>query len=500
MATNTMIKSVATVTVFSVITRTLAFIFKVYLSRTAGAEIMGLYQISLSVFFLFVSLTSSGLSTVLSRRAAEVNALDRNDKGHDLVTTALAVSMCIAVVTFATLEIASPILSRFISDERAVPMLKIMFPAILSTTAYCIIRGWLWGRKEFLAFSLTELIEEVLRIIFTLLFISGVVFGIKGSTGIAVAFTISDFIVAIVLVILFFKKGGRITKITDVKGLTRPAVPLTLMRVFGSLIGTILSIMLPMRLISAGISSAEATSAVGRIAGMANPLILAPNAIISSLAIVLIPEMSEENVKKNYVSLNKHISNGIKFALLVSGVFMCIYVALGKEICEILYADSVSGEYLQVASWLMLLSPINAIIMSSMNSIGMEKESFFTYSIGTIFMLIALYFLPQYVGIYSVAIANAVCVIVALSGNLYILYKKINLDFRFLKTLVSVSVISIPCIFFTSTIYELCSQVNSVFALIVATCAVGAMYALLAFALGQVDVNLITSFKRKKLQ
>ena len=500
MATNSMIKSVATVTVFSVITRTLAFIFKVYLSRTAGAEVMGLYQISLSVFFLFTALTSSGLSTVLSRRTAEVNALDNNDKGYGLVTTALAISMGIAVLTFIVLELASPILSPLISDERALPMLKIMFPAILSTTAYCIIRGWLWGRKEFLAFSLTELIEEVLRIVFTLLFLSGIVLGIKGAKGIAIAFTLSDLLVAIALIVIFFKKGGKFTKISNVKDLIRPATPLTFMRVFGNLIGTILSIMLPLRLISAGLTNAEATSAVGRIAGMANPLILAPNAIINSLAVVLIPEMSEENVKKNYTSLNKHIRHGVKFALLISGVFMCIYVALGKEICELLYADSVSGEYLQVASWLMLLSPINMIITSSMNSIGMEKESFFTYSIGTMFMLIALYFLPQYVGIYSVAIANAICVIIALSGNLYVLYKKINLDFGFLKTLIMVALVSIPCIFFAGILHELCVRINRIFALIVSMGAVSVMYCLLMFALGQVDVNLITSFRRKKLQ
>ncbi len=48
--------AVATVAVFEVFTRLIGFLFKIYLSRALGAEALGLYQIALSVFFLFSSL------------------------------------------------------------------------------------------------------------------------------------------------------------------------------------------------------------------------------------------------------------------------------------------------------------------------------------------------------------------------------------------------------------------------------------------------------------
>ena len=150
MSYSSVFKSVATVTVLSVITRTLAFLFKIYLSRAVGAEILGLYQICLSVFFLFISLTSGGITTVLSRKIAESDAL--GDKSRSLMTA--------AAISVGALYLFAPYATVLISDERALPLLRIMIPALVSTTFYIIVRGWFWGTKQFGAFSLTELIEE----------------------------------------------------------------------------------------------------------------------------------------------------------------------------------------------------------------------------------------------------------------------------------------------------------------------------------------------------
>ena len=51
----------AVVTVASVIERALGFIYRVYLSRALGAEGVGIYQISVSVIGLIMTLTSSGI-------------------------------------------------------------------------------------------------------------------------------------------------------------------------------------------------------------------------------------------------------------------------------------------------------------------------------------------------------------------------------------------------------------------------------------------------------
>ena len=137
----------ATVTVFSVFTRGLSFIFKIYLSRALGAETVGLYQICISMFYLFACLSSSGIPLVLSRKTAEQRALN-NDDNHSLFSSALILGICISVVTVVILTVSKPYLPRLLSDPKIVPMFIIMAPAIISTTIYNIIRGWFWEEKN----------------------------------------------------------------------------------------------------------------------------------------------------------------------------------------------------------------------------------------------------------------------------------------------------------------------------------------------------------------
>lgn len=493
------VKSVATVTGISVITRTLSFVFKIYLSRAVGAEVLGLYQICLSVFFLFIALTTGGLGTVLSRKIAESEALGKSDKPLAYLTSALGISMTAAAVTLAISYILLPEAYLFISDERAVPLLKIMLPALITTTFYIIIRGWFWGTKKFGIFSATELLEEILRIAFTLFFVSGVVSGIEGATGIALAFTFSDVLVALAVFLIFIKKGGRLKRGISAKELLKPALPLTAMRVFGSAVSTVLALILPQALIHAGSSVTDATATVGRISGMANPLLMAPNAIIGSLAVVLIPEMSADNAKGDFGALNKRIDSGISFAVIVSGLFLVTYISLGEELTAFLYNDLPSGSYLSVAAWLMLLIPVNQIVTSALNSVGMEKESFFTFVPATLVMILACTFLPRYIGVLAVVVANAACVLIEVVGNLILLDRKIKLNFGFLKSVIAVAVVAFPIKFFIRSVYGLTAGTGEFGALVFAGAAGCAMYAALVYGSGLIDLSAIRSrLKRSK--
>lgn len=492
---NKVFKAVATVTVFSVFTRALSFIFKIYLSRTLGAEAMGLYQISLTLFYLFASLSASGIPLVLSRKTAENAALNKK-QDFSLFSSALILGICVSVATVGVLFLCKPILPKLMSDEKTLPLFLIMLPAIISTTVYCVIRSWFWGKKQFTYFSITETVEELLRILFSVIFVSGVLSGISGAYGIALAFTISDFVVAVLLLIMFFAKGGKITKPANIKEILLPAMPISAMRIFGSLVSTLVAVILPIMLISSGMSVGEATASFGRIAGMANPLLLAPNAIISSLAIVLIPEMSATGVKNEYTALNRHINSGINFAFLISGFFMVCYFALGREITVTLFNDSVSGEYLRVATFLMLPMAINQMTQSALNSTGMEMKAFINYIAGTAVMLLIIFITPRYIGIYAAAAASMGSLIVTSILNIVSLHKRTGFTPAFIKLFVMVFIYLIPCAYFTSTLYSLLSGLKA-FGLVIALAGGCLMYAVLCIVTDVVDIK---GFIRMKLR
>lgn len=491
------IGAVATVTVLGVFTRILSFIFKIYLSRVLGAEVLGLYQIALSVFFLFASLSATGLPLVLSRKTAENAALGKPDN-FSLVNSAMVMGICTSLALIIILGLLRNKIYFLFATPLAHPLFLIMLPALLSTTMYGIIRGWFWGKKAFTAFSITETFEEIFRIVFSVIFISGVVASLSGAYAIAVAFTISDMLIAIILLTVYFVKGGKLEKPKDIKSILLPSLPITAMRTLSSLLGTLIAIILPIRLLCFGMSPSEATASFGRIAGMANPLILAPNAIIGSLAIVLIPEMSANGIKKEYSKLNKHLNTGLNFSFLVCGLFMVIYIALGKEITTLLFNDTISGEYLEYAAYLMLPMGLSQLTQSALNSIGKEKRSFINYVVGNIFMVMLIYILPKYIGIYAVAVATMVSLLLTSTLNVYALRQYTDFSFSFIKYFVTVLLYIFPSAFLAESIYSLIGAKLHVLGILLGTIFGVAMYVLLCIATDLVDIKGFIKLRKLK--
>ena len=115
----------ALVSVFGVFTRLLSFLFKIYLSRALGAEALGIYQMALSAFFTFASLSSSGIPLVLSRKTAEYNALGKKNSAP-IFTSALCLGIIISLVVTILLMIFSKNLGFLFASELAQPIFLIM--------------------------------------------------------------------------------------------------------------------------------------------------------------------------------------------------------------------------------------------------------------------------------------------------------------------------------------------------------------------------------------
>ncbi len=489
-------RSVFTVTAFSLVTRTTAFLFKIYLSRTLGAEVMGLYQMALTVFFLFIALSTGGISTVLSRKIAEKNTLRQS--GERLLSTSLFIGVSVSLGCLIVAYLSLPYLDFIITDVRAIPLLKIMLPALVSTTFYIVIRGWFWGNKHFFEYSLSELIEEILRVFFTLFFVSGIVSSINGQSGLAVAFTLSDFIVMVVITVMYLRKGGRFTRPSNYGEILKPATPLTIMKIFGSFAGTAVALVIPAGLIKGGMSVSEATASVGRIAGMANPLLFAPNAVINSIAVVLIPEMSEANFKKDFHALTEQVSKGISVSLILSGLFLALYFSLGRELTSFLYDDVEAGVYLEKASVVLLLMPINLIASSALNSVGLEKKNFISYAVGTVLMLLASVFLPQYLGLNAVIIADVLFLGTTSFMNVAFLQKHVNGSLRILKPLLLVTVFALTVSLIGNNVLKITESVNGVFALVLSGLTVAICYLVLNLSFKTLSLKEVLAFTKKR--
>lgn len=435
-------RSFLVVTGFSIATRLASFIFKMWMSRSLGAEIVGLYQIALSVLLMLFTITA-GAPTVLSRKVAEAGVNGDIKKQNALLSASAVMGLGVSAVICAVLYALGDRLSFLFSNPQCLPLFFIMLPTLVTSTLYASLRSWFWGRKNFIAFSSTELVDEIVKIVLSIVFAGGFVGTISGARGIALAMTISDAFCVLVLAILFFIAGGRIAKPKGFKQLTLGIVPLSATRIITSLGASLTALVIPQMLVKGGLSVAEATAEYGRVAGMALPLIMAPVTFISALAIVLIPDVASLRSKNDVNALRAKLSSCVTFGVVIASFFFAVYLPLGTSLGKILFGDEKAGNFVSYCS--MMLFPI-AIAQSTtpmLNSLGKEKNTLLHTFLGALAMLPCIIFMPRYIGVYAMALGSGVCFLVISIANFIVLKKEVG-SFANLKKDCTLILLSVP--------------------------------------------------------
>lgn len=422
---NGTVKSFSIVTGFAVVTRLLSFLFKIWMSRTLGAEAVGVYQIAFSVLLLLFSFTA-GAPTVLSRKVAECAARGDTKRQNALTTASLLIGLGSSVAICVLFLALSDHLGGLFADERCVPIFLIMLPALVTSSLYAPLRSWFWGRKNFLTFSSLELVDEVLKIGFAMLFAGGFFAALTGAAGVALALVLSDAVSVLVLFILFFKAGGRFAKPQGTKELVTSTLPLSAVRILTSLSASLSALVIPRQLVAGGMSVAVATAQYGRVAGMALPLIMAPVTIISALSVVLIPDLAELASKGDYAEIRAKLRTALLFAAIVASAFFAAYVPLGRELGKFFFGDEEAGKLVSYAAVIIFPLALGNITTPVLNSLGMEKYSFAGYICGLVCSLPCIFFLPQVIGIYAAAVASGVGFAVTAAVNSVFLIRRLG--------------------------------------------------------------------------
>lgn len=378
---NKFFKAFATVTIISIATRALCFLFKIFLSRTLSLETLGSYQIASGVFMVAVAVVSSGLPITLSRDVASAS-------GDRLLSNKKATSTFFLAVLFSLVSCtALLIISPFLSE--AGEFLQIACFSLLFLGVYSTSRGYLWGRKEFFSFSFLELIEEVATIFFAFLVFKLELFDSELSN-LAFAFVLASILCGVLGIFQFKAKGGTFVYSGNLTGkILKSSSFITTMRIIGTAFASIYTICLPIFLQKSGYTTAESLAVVGLFYGMVVPLLFIPSTLVSGLSLVLVPEVAQ--MAQNKAQVAKTISFAIRFAMLFAVVFLPFYIVFASEITTFLFVNSESGEMLKISAIAVLPISLNMLLSGFLNSLGLEKRNFIHFFCSGVLCFLLLY-------------------------------------------------------------------------------------------------------------
>ena len=346
-AAPSLLKGAAVMTVFALCGKLLGVLLRLYLTSRIGSEGIGLYQLVMSVYGLFSTVATAGLTVAVSRLAAEKAASDLSNASLLLkasTVAGLAVSVLATVCLLGTADFFARVV---VQDVRTAPSLRILALSMPFMAVAACFKGWFIARRQVLRSSSASLFEQCVKFAVMAFFLNGVMAHTNDlgtlCTGIVLGVTIGECSSFCYLWIAYRFLRGRVAKrdyrpterfADSLRSLCGVAAPIGLSIVITSLLHTAENLLLPSVFQRYGGDRAEALSQFGIIRGMVIPLLFFPFAFLQSLVSVMIPEISRLGVSDGKTARDRQIGRiltvAVLFGVAAGGLFFFLPEELGQ--------------------------------------------------------------------------------------------------------------------------------------------------------------------------
>ncbi len=172
--------------VCSVLGKLLGAMYRIPLTNVLGGEGMGLYQMVFPLYTLLLTVSSGGLPVAISRIVA-VKMSDNDERGAaKVLNVSLVALFVIGLVGSVLLAALSAPLARLQGNGDATMAYLGISPAVLLVAILSCYRGYYQGRENMLPSAASQLIEQVVKLVFGLWFAKalmpkGVAYGVLGA-------------------------------------------------------------------------------------------------------------------------------------------------------------------------------------------------------------------------------------------------------------------------------------------------------------------------------
>lgn len=371
MKISNIVKGTLILTLSGVVTRFLGFYFRIFLTDLIGAEGLGLYQLTLPLIPICMSISCSGISLAISRHGN--NYADSREYTVCGLTISGIISILCSLLIYNFKDFFA---IHFFKDTKCSELIGIMaYMVPLSCIHNCITAYYIGISKTHIP-AIAQLLEQICRILSVyLIFIIGQNKGfpltpVHGIMGLLAGELVS----ALFSLTLFnprikdFKCAKRSLIINDI---IKTAVPVSGNRIILSIFHSFEAVLIPLLLCSGGHTRAEALTTLGTLTGMALPIIMLPSTLINSFSTLLLPSVS------GHQNVTYHIITAFKCSLLFGIFCLSGFVFWGNEIGYFLFKEELVGKYVCILGWLCPFLYLCTTLGSIIN--GMGKTNYTLY-------------------------------------------------------------------------------------------------------------------------
>ncbi len=423
-----MIGGAAILAIGGVVAKLIGALYRIPLTNILGAQGMGMYQLVFSVYALFMTISTAGIPTALSRIVAEKKANGEPAKKYlfACMLTLGAMSVIGAILVCA--------LSKYIAIWQGNANTQLGYfviaPSIVLVGIIAGFRGWFQGELNMLPTAISNVIEQIVKLgvgigLAIALSAKGVTWAVGGALlGVSVA-------EAVALLYLFAtylfqsrrasKEQLRINR-REAQTLFKVAFPIAIVSILMPLSSFFDSIIIVNALKWSGVEEGIATAQYGILSGPVSSLVNVPVVVIMSLAVAIVPSVSASRVSRDIDSIMLKSRLSIKISYLVGIPCAFFFLVFAKIILQLIY-PSLSPSELQIGVNLLRIVSANVVFVSSMQiyvsllqALDKTKMAVLSLVFAIILKIVLNLVLIRYIGILGAGVASVVMSFVALLG------------------------------------------------------------------------------------
>lgn len=468
MKKNSFINGALIATIGIVATKFLGIIYVIPFYAIIGEGNIALYGYAYTIYNLFLSLSTVGIPPAMSKLISEYNTLEYYNTKERAYKLGKRLLIILGIILFILMFLGAPVIANQImgdntggnSKESITFVIRIISTAILVVPYLSVTKGYLQGHKFITPPSVSQVIEQVVRISVILIgsYLCMRVFkvGVVNAIGVAVFGATIGALVALFYLLIKMKKHKKELVITNekkkeeekitnkaiVKKLLIYSIPFISFGLALSVYDYIDMTTIINTLTKIGFKTKDAESIIGVINTTGNKLNSVVLAISTGLMTSLVPNITSSFVKGDKKDVKKKVEQSFLMLLYVTMPMAIGLSILAGPVFTAFYGASTWGpRVFCVTIFVALFRCMFTTSVSITQSLNKFKNVFISIIIGILVKLILqipFIYLFNNIGLYpfwGATFATFLGLTTSVISNLIVINKTVKLDFKsfFLK-------------------------------------------------------------------
>ena len=326
------VKGALVLTIAGIISKVLGAVYRIPLGQIITSVGMAYHQTAYDLYILALTFSSYSIPTAISKLVSERIEMGRRAEAHKVFRVALVLLSALGIGLSLILYFNARYFSELVKNPNSYLAILAVSPAIFTVSISGAFRGYFQGMQNMNPSAISQVTEQIFRVgsgfVLAILLLP---YGYKESAAGAVFGTALGGLASFLTLYIIYLRNRRYIyedikrdqrKLTEstrriIAKIIKFSIPITIGGSIMPVMGLLDTFIVMDRLEAAGFNQITATRLFGQLKAIATSFINLPQVFTISLAVSLVPSISETVARKDIAGLKRKTQLALKMCMLL---------------------------------------------------------------------------------------------------------------------------------------------------------------------------------------